>query len=335
MDIGTILGATGIVVSAGFGIWGIFLAIKHRYPGKITFVKEQSIGLFDAIAKNLPELSIQYKDSPVSQNLVLLKGALLNSGKIDISPNTIEKPLEIQLPTEYQWLEANIIGSSNNVDASITIKKNNTLTIDTGLFRCGEFIRFQALAEVNVDDEGKDLGHLELGDILESTMKFVHRIANTGKVIMAEVEPVDRKRLRRRILVPTIVGFMGALALGSTLLFPNHNGQLVYKYEMSDSTYTEVSIKPKSDGMIEVKGINVELDETWPSSTFFKKTKGIPTVKEREKNYYVIFFGMVSYLLIPFFFTIPRYYSYRKNKFLMKTLEIENTPPNNAINSDS
>lgn len=328
MDIGTILGVTGIVVSAGFGVWGILFALKHRYPGAITFIKEQSIGLFDAIAKDLPELSIEYKKSPVSKNLVLLKGALLNSGKLDISPLTIEKPLTVELPNGYQWLEANIIGASNNVNASIAINDANELHIDTGLFRCGEFIRFQALAEVPVDEKDKSLGHSELGDSLESTMKFLHRIANTGKVIRAEVEAVDRKKIIRKILIPTIVGVVGAIALASSFFFKGIDGKLVYSYELSENEYADVTIKPKSDGMLKVKGVDIEIDKILKAEQFFKHIKGFPTVEKNTQEFYFLIIASLSYLLLPLFISVPAYFSYRRNQTLIKSLQIEHKNSN-------
>ncbi len=331
MNIGTILGVTGIIVSVGFGIWGIFLALKRRYPGAITFIKEQSIGLFDAIAKDLPELSIKYKNSPVSQNLVLLKGALLNSGKLDISPSTIEKPLTVKLPKDYLWLEANIVDTSNNVNASIAINSGNELHIDIGLFRCAEFIRFQALAEVPVKNKDKNLGHSELGNNLESAMKFMHRIANTGKVTRAKVEEVDRKKTIRRIIIPTIVGIIGAISIASLFYFKGIDGKLVYSYELSENEYTDVTIRPKSDGMLKVKGVDIKVDEILKSEQFFKRVKGFPTVTENTSEYYLLIFTFLYFLLLPLMISIPAYLNYRRNQTLIKTLEIEHKKTNKRM----
>ena len=101
MEINHIWSIVGITVSAGFGVWGIYLAIRHRYPGRITFVTEQLIELFDDIGNTLPGLSVVYNNEEVSKNLVLLNGALINTGSIDISPSNIEKPISLRLPNEF------------------------------------------------------------------------------------------------------------------------------------------------------------------------------------------------------------------------------------------
>ena len=60
MSLGTVIGVIGIVVSAAFGIWGVFLALrKAKYPASLTFVREQVIGLFDDLARKLPNLNVR------------------------------------------------------------------------------------------------------------------------------------------------------------------------------------------------------------------------------------------------------------------------------------
>lgn len=94
----------GIVITFIFGIWGIVVVVRRRYPGEITYVKESYIGLFDSIVKNLPELSVLYNDKPVGQGLVLVKGAILNTGSKDITESMIEKKISLTLPDEFRGL---------------------------------------------------------------------------------------------------------------------------------------------------------------------------------------------------------------------------------------
>ena len=48
----------GISISVIFGVIGIYLTIKSRYPGQITFVNEQTIELFDAVGSTVDGLSV-------------------------------------------------------------------------------------------------------------------------------------------------------------------------------------------------------------------------------------------------------------------------------------
>src|SRR5437773_5069061 len=115
METGNVLGVLGILATVLFGIWAVVLAIKHRYPGRITLVRESCIGLFDAIVKNLPELRVLYNDAPVGKGLVLLKCAFVNSGSKDITAEMTEQRLALNLPTDHRWLAARIVGNSSEL----------------------------------------------------------------------------------------------------------------------------------------------------------------------------------------------------------------------------
>jgi hypothetical protein len=162
METSTILTIFGIIATAVFFALGTYLTVKRRYTAQITFIKEDSLGLFDSIVKNLPELAVLYRDNPVSQGLVLLKGFLLNTGAKDITEPMVEEPLSIKLPEGFQWLTGRVVSASSKVQAKVNVKPSE-LTLQTGLFRCNEHIRFEALAEVPIEEgetatENQDMG---------------------------------------------------------------------------------------------------------------------------------------------------------------------------------
>src|ERR1035438_9026699 len=149
MNTSDILGVLGIAATIVFGVWGIIIIVRRRYPGQLTYIKESNIGLFDSIVKNLPELSVLYNNAPVGQGLVLIKGAILNTGSKDITNEMVEQKLTFALPEGFRWLTAKVVGNSGNVVGAIDIQ-DRSLVFTTGLFRCNEFIRFQAIAEIPV-----------------------------------------------------------------------------------------------------------------------------------------------------------------------------------------
>src|SRR5205085_6381415 len=134
MDKSTILAIAGTVATIVLGTWSIYLALKRRYPGRITLLKETSIGLFDSIVRNLPELAILYKGEPVSQSLVLLKGIFHNTGSIDITESMVEEKLTIHLPEGFKWLTGKVVSTSADVKANLTLLSPHSLIFDLGLF---------------------------------------------------------------------------------------------------------------------------------------------------------------------------------------------------------
>ena len=75
-----LLAVIGVTVTIAVGVSATYLTIRFRYPGRLTFVVEAYIGLFDSIVRNLSDLDVVYKKEPVNQNLVLMKGAVGSSG---------------------------------------------------------------------------------------------------------------------------------------------------------------------------------------------------------------------------------------------------------------
>ncbi len=206
MNISTVLAVLGIIVSLSFGAWGVYLTIESRYAGEITFVKERAIALFDAIVKDLPELVLLYIDAPVSPNVVLIKGSLVNTGKKDISPAMIEKPIAVSLPKGSKWLNVKVVSASRDVKASLNIDQPSSMVLTSGLLRRNEFIRFQAMAELAPPERGPSQPDaISLEDRLESSMKFDHRIEGTRAVRSLELQGTERSSRRLKL-------YLGALA---------------------------------------------------------------------------------------------------------------------------
>lgn len=176
-DLSQLLGYIGIFVTIIFGLWGIYVTIRNKYFPQITFVLKKSIALFDTIVKNIPELSISYNGAPINQNLILIEAALVNTGKKDILPTMIEKPIYLSLPDYYKWIAGKIISTSNNIEATITLS-DPTIVINSGLFKLNEYIIFQALLEVPNDN---NVAKIEKK--IDKIIKFSHRIADMRNII--------------------------------------------------------------------------------------------------------------------------------------------------------
>ena len=176
----TVLAVISIAATVVLGIWGIFLMIKRKYPGQITFVRESCLGLFDSIVKNMPELAVQYNGTPVGEGLVLLKGSFLNTGSKDISESMVVEKVSISLPQNFRWLAAKIVSTSPKVHAQVSIS-DRSLIFETGLFRCQEHIRFETLAEVPIKNSADNKRGESIEERLNKVLRISHRITDTQK----------------------------------------------------------------------------------------------------------------------------------------------------------
>src|SRR5262249_1028368 len=119
MTFETFLGIFGAIV----GVIGLIYTLKDRKKVELSFIKRESIPLFKAIVKNFSEIDITYQGKKISENLILFKGTLINTGNTDIEKSIIHKPVEIELPENCNWIKFKVINKSEGL--SINISGNN------------------------------------------------------------------------------------------------------------------------------------------------------------------------------------------------------------------
>jgi len=270
MSVSTLLTIAGLLLTAVLGIWSIYLAIKRRYAGEITFVQEYALGLFDSMVKNFPDLSIKFKRKPISESLVLLKGYLVNTGSKDITPEMVVEPIRITLPGGYRWLTAKIVESSPSVHASASILDQTHLSFEMGMFRCDEYIRFECVSESPIHGKA-GLSQINAATNFLKSMKFAHRIADTApirwSVLTSQGKPSELTILMK-ICVMVILVSAFSLAFGYSSYKDNRK---IHYFLSSNGAAFEVNLNPLPDGQIQLKGVVSSYDETVPSSELFRK----------------------------------------------------------------
>ncbi len=221
----------GIAVTVLFGILSIIVAIKWKYPGEITFYKEDLIDLYSSVVKNMSDLKITYKETEIVENMFLIRGFIFNSGQKDIHPTSVGERLRIKLSKESLWHDAKIISSSSGVSSKLKIS-DNELFFDFGLFKRKEHIYFEALVEAPKNNT------------LKSKLNFQHRIADVGNVKqenLSNFSDVLKNSTYQVLLILTIflgLLFMSPLELKTFHLEPRFyvGEKLINKNEIEEPT---------------------------------------------------------------------------------------------------
>jgi hypothetical protein len=321
MDLPLTIGLLGLIISA----WGIYLVLKYRYfLGQISFVKEHTIALFDTIVKNLPDLAVLYKDKPVTPNLVLIRGALLNSGKKDISPAMVEKPITIKLPNGYRWIESKLISASENLKAAINMVDTQSLILETGLFKPNEYVRFEALLEAPIENGNINRSSKELiqGKV-DKAIEFSHRIADLRKINKMKVEEGDRKfKLKTDdiIIILFIIGF-GLIYPIANFIYPPP-GEIIYSYKKAQNEIIDVRIIPEPKNMIKIEEINKKYNVTLSADDFISNVNKIYVKPKSDQIKALSIIVGISFAMA-LIFVIISYLSYRKNKKLRIIFSID------------
>lgn len=299
MDTSLLLTIIGLIATFVFGFLSIDLFKRKRYPGKVTFVKQSSISLFNSIVKNFDEISILFEQKPIKENLIYIKGCFINDGDIDIEGEKIEKPISVTIPENYNWVNCKITDTSSDLKCGYQIKDAKTLQFEFGLFRKNEFYQIEAIIEATEDKEKHD-------SIFEE-LKFTHRISQTQKIIvtnlLSENEMKRRKgRIKRnlwvtglQLLVPTIVSIILFVFLKSA--------ELHYKEVGTANTTIEYKATPKRDNTVELEDIATGEEKTISIVEFQDKNKYSPFIPSKTiwqrivESWYVLVIWLVMVIV--------------------------------------
>lgn len=291
----------GLAATVFFGGASVYLVVRRRYTNRLTFLIEKEISLFDDIVRNLPELSVTYNGAPVSENLVLLKGVILNLGDRDITPEMVSKPLEVVVPEGFAWRTAKVVASSEDVKATTAINDCQRLALGLGLFRRNEYLALEAVAEVSsaVPISGaKQPQRLRLS----SQLTFQHRIADTAAV---EVRPFPVPATRRLRFVAFIISIyillISLLPYFSRYVFKD--GEFRYVATIGGRP-VELQARPSSDGTIKLREPDGDFREEVNLAGFKQMVQGAVIVPRGEWKFFFYIVVGLCLLASPIYFVL-------------------------------
>jgi hypothetical protein len=295
--------ALGIVATVFIGIIGIYITIYLARRNRIAFIKEICIGLFDSFVQTFPELEVLYEKQPVSQNPVLLKGAFVNTGSNDITPDMVERELRIVLPEGCHWRRSKIIYSPSNVTHVQNNKTERVFTL--GLFRRDECIRFEALAEIPTQTGT----NRKPAEVLEESLRFDHRIANTMEVKTQKLQFLRNNILNFILLELAVVVAVSGIMLAVQFFLLRNDARLVLSWMIDASKSIDVAITPKLDGTVDLKGINESFTTTIPLEKLFQgpselrpRIINVANEHRRRRIWTFVILGVLWSVLVLFLF---------------------------------
>ena len=196
-----------------------------------------------------------------------MKGALINSGSIDIKETMVEERLCLKLPDNFKWLSAKVIDATTGSKANLEIV-NNRIFINLGLFRKNEFIRFEALADIPSDN--KD--NLPTTIIFKDKLSFEHRIADTDKV----------EKRESKLELPSFKNMLGAFYLVYFLMVLFATIWIIFFPPDIRRDYAEFNYQLKYDSAVKIVKATPHLNGTVDLLSL--QGKDISTIKIAEFN---------------------------------------------------
>jgi len=261
MSATTIMGMVGLLATLILGILGIYYAFRFRTQPRLTYVRDEFIPLFKSIVQSIDGIEISHGGRPIDQNLLLLKGSLLNTGSSDIDPSVIHEPLQLKLPPNCNALKAKITNSSAEVGAACKIIDSNTIEFNWNLLKKGEFVTFDALLEeggkAKDAQESKEEDHILK---LEKKIKFKHRITNLDRVAKENLFSIQRSRKLRRMVPLLLINLvMVTLMIGMTFFRPEK--RCVFSLQMPDGQTKQVFVNTRFKDKMRMQSQDKSVDE--------------------------------------------------------------------------
>lgn len=184
MDTTNVLTILGIATTVLLGAWAIYLAVRYSRQVDIAYMEDTCLALIDDITQGISsDLEIRFRNSPVSQNIVLLTGYIINTGKRDISPAMVERRLRLVLPEGFEWIDCQVTDRSKNLEAKIAEITTESIEFKFGLLKIEEYFKFYALATVPTVDDDTLKGRPKPPNVrLREVLEFDYRIADMHKI---------------------------------------------------------------------------------------------------------------------------------------------------------
>lgn len=303
------------LLGVALAVASIYLALRKRRPGELTYVEEGAVSLLSDVAASMEDLKIEYSGQPITSNLALLKAHIVNTGAKDITADLVATPLGLSLPDSMKWIQAKVSKCSPGVNASCVIKDNG-LIFDLGMLRLGEFISFEAVLEV---PQGCKLNSIRRG------ISFSHRIADVGNIKAELLPPKESRRLKwlltREAIVQSII-FAVMLSLINVIsgyVFGRAH-ELVYRFSQNSAPVeARIKVVSKPD-LIEVKPVSGA--DAWEESgsEFFARPDLKIESREKPKTAWSYLFP-ISMVLIYGLLSIGDVRSFLRAKRLYRTLD--------------
>jgi hypothetical protein len=317
MDLSIILTIIGLLATFVFGFLSIDLFKRKRYPGKITFVKQSSIGLFDSFVKNFNEIAILFEDKPIKDNLIYIKGCFINDGDIDIEGEKIEKPICIELPEKYSWVNCKITDTTKNLLSDYNIANDKNVELKFGLFRKGEFIQIEALIQASHDINNDD-------NIFDLT-KFTHRISQTQKITLTNLLSENQIKKKKGKIIQRIWSTAIQMILPfifSIVLFVFLKSAEINYRSIENGKTIEYKATPKRDGIVELKDLQTDEEKSISIIDFQDKSKYLPFIPEKtlwqklKESWFII----PAWLALIVIFGLLDYWEVRKSNKIYRIL---------------
>lgn len=136
----------GVGLPLIFFLIQLWLWIRDHRSCDITLIENRNFIIDPSLSNRVEGLSILYKDRPIENWLLYYQITITNSGTKDISRNEVVTPLTLAMPDNVKLISCKAFDLSKDLESVISMK-DNAIIIQWDLFKVGEYIRLDIVAD--------------------------------------------------------------------------------------------------------------------------------------------------------------------------------------------
>ncbi len=292
-----------IILSA---IIAFFIAKWQMKKNKIVHFSINSYDIGKGLSNEFPEFQLHFGGEGLADNVMVLKGGFMNTGRNDINALKGDADIKIILPEECRVKAVKVLPSTEDLIVTANKDKENIINFGISeLFKTNEYFKYTAIVETS--------GEIEY---LYDKLDFQHRILNTEKIRNTHIgQQINRiRRTMYKLMLPTY------LILGLLLVFLSLYQKINFKI-CQESTGKEVKIyiDPHSNLYVN-EGISVPFitGEIISQKELNEDYRIVPITKFRWNN--VEFVTAIIIFLVLVVFLCLHYYLFGSDSHIINVI---------------
>lgn len=220
-----------IVLSA---IIAFFIAKWQMKKNKIVHFSINSYDIGKGLSNEFPEFQLHFGGEGLADNVMVLKGGFMNTGRNDINALKGDADIKIILPEGCRIKAVKVLPSTDDLIVNANQDKENVINFGIReLFKSNEYFKYTAIIETTK----------EIEDIFDN-LKFQHRILNTEKIQDTYIGLQREYRKYRRVKMVLLFSF---LLLCLLIPYTTLIQRLQFKvYKNETNTEVRVYVGPQS-----------------------------------------------------------------------------------------
>lgn len=289
------------------GVITYLIARWQMKKNKIIHFSLNSYKIGKGLSDEFPAFKLYYQGKTLANNVIVLEGGFINSGRNDISGLKGSSDFKLILPEGCNVKDVVINPSTKGLKVSVNKNQNTICYGINGIFKSDEFFKYKAILETSEDTK-----------MIFDQVKFQHRILNTEPIKNTHIG--QQRKFSKRFIIFSILAFvLPCLSLLTSFIYQKMDFKV---YNKASNAQVEVYVDPQSHLHITDNAMQFPfLSGKTITVTDFENNYGITPITNYVWNSSktIILISLIPIILL--YFSLTFYLFFGKNGHIIRVLK--------------